>query len=127
MLRKAEARGNMGDVQATIDATPVRRMGQPEDIAAACAFFISEEAATSPARSSASTAAATRKPQPAGFVVVGVTEDVTVTVVVLTVVVGLPVVVALDEVPDCEAGFLELDPRILVDHVVARGHQDLGG
>jgi NAD(P)-dependent dehydrogenase (short-subunit alcohol dehydrogenase family) len=44
MLRKAEARGHMGDIQKTIDATPVRRMGQPEDIAAACAFFISEEA-----------------------------------------------------------------------------------
>ncbi|HET6733597.1 SDR family NAD(P)-dependent oxidoreductase [Mycobacterium sp.] len=44
MLRKAEARGTLGDVQATIDATPVRRMGKPEDIAAACAFLISEEA-----------------------------------------------------------------------------------
>ena len=44
MLRSAEARGNLGDVQANIDATPVRRMGRPEDIAAACAFFISEEA-----------------------------------------------------------------------------------
>jgi 2-hydroxycyclohexanecarboxyl-CoA dehydrogenase len=44
MLRSAEARGNLGDIQANIDATPVRRMGKPEDIAAACAFFISEEA-----------------------------------------------------------------------------------
>ena len=44
MLRKAEARGALGSVQATIDATPVRRIGQPEDIAAACAFLISEEA-----------------------------------------------------------------------------------
>ena len=44
MLRGAEARGTLGDVQATIDATPVRRMGKPEDIAAACAFLISEEA-----------------------------------------------------------------------------------
>jgi 2-hydroxycyclohexanecarboxyl-CoA dehydrogenase len=44
MLRSAEARGNLGDVQANINATPVRRMGRPEDIAAACAFFISEEA-----------------------------------------------------------------------------------
>jgi len=44
MLRSAEARGNLGDVQANIEATPVRRMGKPEDIAAACAFFISEEA-----------------------------------------------------------------------------------
>jgi 2-hydroxycyclohexanecarboxyl-CoA dehydrogenase len=44
MLRNAQARGRLGDVQATIDATPVRRMGKPEDIAAACAFLISEEA-----------------------------------------------------------------------------------
>jgi NAD(P)-dependent dehydrogenase (short-subunit alcohol dehydrogenase family) len=44
MLRNAEARGRLGDVQATIDATPVRRIGKPEDIAAACAFLISEEA-----------------------------------------------------------------------------------
>ena len=44
MLRNAEARGRLGNVQATIDATPVRRMGKPEDIAAACAFLISEEA-----------------------------------------------------------------------------------
>lgn len=44
MLRSAEARGNLGDVQANIEATPVRRIGKPEDIAAACAFFISEEA-----------------------------------------------------------------------------------
>jgi 2-hydroxycyclohexanecarboxyl-CoA dehydrogenase len=44
MLRNAESRGRLGDIQATIDATPVRRMGQPEDIAAACAFLISEEA-----------------------------------------------------------------------------------
>jgi NAD(P)-dependent dehydrogenase (short-subunit alcohol dehydrogenase family) len=44
MLRSAESRGRLGDIQATIDATPVRRMGKPEDIAAACAFLISEEA-----------------------------------------------------------------------------------
>ena len=44
MLRGAESRGVLGDVQATIEATPVRRMGRPEDIAAACAFLISEEA-----------------------------------------------------------------------------------
>jgi 2-hydroxycyclohexanecarboxyl-CoA dehydrogenase len=44
MLRSAEARGRLRDVQATIDATPVRRIGRPEDIAAACAFLISEEA-----------------------------------------------------------------------------------
>jgi 2-hydroxycyclohexanecarboxyl-CoA dehydrogenase len=44
MLRNAEARGRLRNVQATIDATPVRRIGKPEDIAAACAFLISEEA-----------------------------------------------------------------------------------
>ncbi|MDY6995065.1 MAG: SDR family NAD(P)-dependent oxidoreductase [Actinomycetota bacterium] len=44
MLRGAQARGLIGDVAATIEATPVRRMGRPEDIAAACAFLVSEEA-----------------------------------------------------------------------------------
>ena len=44
MLRKAEKRGFLGDSAKQIEATPVRRMGRPEDIAAACAFFISEEA-----------------------------------------------------------------------------------
>jgi 2-hydroxycyclohexanecarboxyl-CoA dehydrogenase len=44
MLRSAEARGRIRDVQATIDATPVRRIGKPEDIAAACAFLISDDA-----------------------------------------------------------------------------------
>ncbi|MFZ0834526.1 MAG: SDR family NAD(P)-dependent oxidoreductase [Mycobacterium sp.] len=44
MLRSAEARGYLGDVQENIQKTPVRRMGQPEDIAAACSFLISEEA-----------------------------------------------------------------------------------
>jgi NAD(P)-dependent dehydrogenase (short-subunit alcohol dehydrogenase family) len=44
MLRSAEARGHLRDVQASIDATPVRRIGKPEDIAAACAFLISDEA-----------------------------------------------------------------------------------
>jgi NAD(P)-dependent dehydrogenase (short-subunit alcohol dehydrogenase family) len=44
MLRNAEARGNLGSVDGAIKATPVGRIGKPEDIAAACAFFISEEA-----------------------------------------------------------------------------------
>lgn len=44
MLRKAEDRGFLGDTAKQIEQTPVRRMGRPEDIAAACAFFISEEA-----------------------------------------------------------------------------------
>jgi NAD(P)-dependent dehydrogenase (short-subunit alcohol dehydrogenase family) len=36
--------GKLGGVHATIDATPVRRIGKPEDIAAACTSLISEEA-----------------------------------------------------------------------------------
>ncbi|WP_029109092.1 SDR family NAD(P)-dependent oxidoreductase [Mycobacterium sp. URHD0025] len=44
MLRAAESRGELGDIRNTIDATPVRRMGKPEDIAATCSFLISEEA-----------------------------------------------------------------------------------
>lgn len=44
MLRKAEQRGNLGDIDKSIAATPVRRIGRPEDIAAACAFLVSEEA-----------------------------------------------------------------------------------
>ena len=43
MLRSAEERGYT-DVEKTIAMTPVRRMGRPEDIAAACAFLVSEEA-----------------------------------------------------------------------------------
>jgi NAD(P)-dependent dehydrogenase (short-subunit alcohol dehydrogenase family) len=44
MLRKAEGRGFLGDIDKTIEQTPVRRIGKPEDIAAACSFLISEEA-----------------------------------------------------------------------------------
>ncbi|MBW8482682.1 SDR family NAD(P)-dependent oxidoreductase [Actinomadura parmotrematis] len=45
MLRKAEARGLLGGgVEEHIGRTPVRRVGRPEDIAAACAFLVSEEA-----------------------------------------------------------------------------------
>ena len=44
MLRKAESRGFLGDIDKTIEATPVRRIGKPEDIAAACSFLISDEA-----------------------------------------------------------------------------------
>jgi NAD(P)-dependent dehydrogenase (short-subunit alcohol dehydrogenase family) len=43
MLRKSEERGYL-KVQESIDTTPVRRIGTPADIAAACAFLISEEA-----------------------------------------------------------------------------------
>ncbi len=44
MLRSAEQRGYLGDIDETIARTPVRRIGKPEDIAAACAFLVSEEA-----------------------------------------------------------------------------------
>ena len=44
MLRSAEQRGYLGDIDETIARTPERRIGKPEDIAAACAFLISEEA-----------------------------------------------------------------------------------
>ena len=43
MLRKSEARGYLV-VEKNIEATPVRRIGKPEDVAAAYAFLISEEA-----------------------------------------------------------------------------------
>jgi 2-hydroxycyclohexanecarboxyl-CoA dehydrogenase len=45
MLRSAESRHLLGgSVEDHIKRTPVRRVGRPEDIAAACSFFISEEA-----------------------------------------------------------------------------------
>jgi 2-hydroxycyclohexanecarboxyl-CoA dehydrogenase len=45
MLRSAESRHLLGgSVDDHINRTPVRRVGRPEDIAAACSFFISEEA-----------------------------------------------------------------------------------
>jgi 2-hydroxycyclohexanecarboxyl-CoA dehydrogenase len=44
MLRAAADKGFLGDIDKSIAATPVRRIGRPEDIAAACAFLISEEA-----------------------------------------------------------------------------------
>jgi NAD(P)-dependent dehydrogenase (short-subunit alcohol dehydrogenase family) len=45
MLRKSESRGLLGDgVAAHEERTPVRRVGRPEDIAAACAFLVSDEA-----------------------------------------------------------------------------------
>ena len=43
-LRAAADKGFLGDIDKTIAATPVRRIGRPEDIAAACAFLASEEA-----------------------------------------------------------------------------------
>lgn len=43
MLRAAEDRGDM-NFERALAMTPVRRAGRPEDIAAACAFLVSEEA-----------------------------------------------------------------------------------
>ncbi|MFI0350334.1 SDR family NAD(P)-dependent oxidoreductase [Actinomadura sp. 9N407] len=45
MLRRAEERERLGGtVEDHIQRTPVRRVGRPEDIAAACSFLVSEEA-----------------------------------------------------------------------------------
>ena len=44
MARRAEARGDLPNIDAIAARTPVRRAGTPEDIAAACAFLCSEEA-----------------------------------------------------------------------------------
>ncbi len=45
MLRAAEAKGLLGNDVAHHEAnTPVRRVGRPEDIAAACAFLVRDEA-----------------------------------------------------------------------------------
>jgi len=44
MLRAAADKGFLGDIDQTIKATPVRRIGRPEDIAAACSFLVREEA-----------------------------------------------------------------------------------
>ena len=45
MLRDTETKGLLGDgVDEHAKRTPVRRVGRPEDIAAATAFLVSEEA-----------------------------------------------------------------------------------
>lgn len=45
MLRRAETLDVLGGtIEDHIQRTPVRRVGRPEDIAAACAFLVSEEA-----------------------------------------------------------------------------------
>ncbi|MFV8054613.1 SDR family NAD(P)-dependent oxidoreductase [Mycobacterium sp. 48b] len=45
MLRRTEDRGFLGPgIDAAEATTPVRRVGQPEDIAAACAYLVREEA-----------------------------------------------------------------------------------
>ncbi|TWH24096.1 NAD(P)-dependent dehydrogenase (short-subunit alcohol dehydrogenase family) [Rhodococcus rhodochrous J45] len=45
MLHRSAERGLLGGtIEEHVQRTPVRRVGQPEDIAAACSFLISEEA-----------------------------------------------------------------------------------
>jgi NAD(P)-dependent dehydrogenase (short-subunit alcohol dehydrogenase family) len=44
MMRAAEAKGLLGDIDYQIGRTPVRRVGRPEDIAAMCSFLCSDEA-----------------------------------------------------------------------------------
>lgn len=44
MVRRASEAGNVPSVDIIAKATPVRRAGTPEDIAAACAFLCSDEA-----------------------------------------------------------------------------------
>jgi 2-hydroxycyclohexanecarboxyl-CoA dehydrogenase len=45
MLRGSERKGRLGEgVEHHASLTPVRRVGRPEDIAAACAFLVREEA-----------------------------------------------------------------------------------
>jgi NAD(P)-dependent dehydrogenase (short-subunit alcohol dehydrogenase family) len=45
MLRRVEARNLIGGtIEEHIQRTPVRRVGRPEDVAAACAFLVSEDA-----------------------------------------------------------------------------------
>ena len=44
MLRDSEQKGFLGNIEDAVATTPVRRMGRPEDIAAACAFLVRDEA-----------------------------------------------------------------------------------
>jgi NAD(P)-dependent dehydrogenase (short-subunit alcohol dehydrogenase family) len=44
MSRRAEAKGDLPDLDAVAKLTPVRRAGTGDDIAAACVFLCSEEA-----------------------------------------------------------------------------------
>jgi NAD(P)-dependent dehydrogenase (short-subunit alcohol dehydrogenase family) len=44
MIRRAEDKGDVPGVEVIAKATPVRRAGTPDDIAAACVFLCSEEA-----------------------------------------------------------------------------------
>jgi len=44
MMRRAEAAGDLPNIDLVAQHTPVRRSGTPEDIAAACVFLCSDEA-----------------------------------------------------------------------------------
>ncbi len=43
MLRQSASEGSLS-IERSTESAPVRRLGRPEDIAAACAFLVSEEA-----------------------------------------------------------------------------------
>ena len=64
MARDGRGRGDFPGVDVVGPMVPLGRAGTPADIAAACSFLCSDEAAaTSPARSSASTGACTSDPR----------------------------------------------------------------
>ena len=67
-LRNAPQRGDFGrhTLDDLVAATPVRRIGRPEDIAATCAFLISEEAGYVTGQYLASTVGETRSDLLAG-------------------------------------------------------------
>jgi NAD(P)-dependent dehydrogenase (short-subunit alcohol dehydrogenase family) len=46
MTRRNDEKGRLGPggMEAAVEATPVRRAGLPEDIAAACSYLVSDEA-----------------------------------------------------------------------------------
>jgi NAD(P)-dependent dehydrogenase (short-subunit alcohol dehydrogenase family) len=44
MMQGSADKGNLGDLEALAKRLPVRRLGQPEDIAAACSYLCSDEA-----------------------------------------------------------------------------------